>query len=467
MNDILKTLKGLDAEQVDFLADCPICDEGDNSQSLSVIGSAKNGIQFHCLNCRTDSETIRSELEKVADENRSDSAPFKPLMKCLADIEPKSINWLWPQRIAAGRITLAVGMPGAGKSFLTCDLASRISTGTTWPDGSPCEKGSVIFITAEDDPHDTIRPRLDAHDADVKRIHLLSGVIQTGGNKSKELAFSLSDVDVLRQALREIENCRLVVIDPIGSFLGGRCDAHRDNEVRSVLTPIAKLAEEFGPAVLMVAHRRKSQSSFADDTALGSRAFTGIARSVWHLSRDTENRDRRLLLPGKSNVSAAQDGLAFTISGNPASVCWESGTVDMTADDALSAENAAQSKKPGPKTEALEEAITWLKNSLANGPREANALKDEWKNGQDGSEATLKRAKTKAKVQSFRDSVPGPWKWRLSNRANPSKEKELGPLDPLEENTGKTQLSEASKPKGVKFSEPSPLEPVDDGWGEL
>ena len=67
------------------------------------------------------------------------------------------------------------------------------------------------------------------------------------------------------------------MVDPIGSFLGGSTDAHRDNDVRSVLVPVARLAEQYDTAVLVVAHRRKSPGDNADDLALGSRAFTGVA----------------------------------------------------------------------------------------------------------------------------------------------------------------------------------------------
>ena len=156
-----------------------------------------------------------------------------------------------------GRITLLVGRPGEGKSFLTTDAAARITTGTPWPDGKHCPKGSVILISAEDDPADTIRPRLDAHCADVRHVHLLSAVRRVDGDGQYERLITLADVDAIEAALMRLSDCKLIVVDPIGSFLGGGTDAHRDNEVRGVLAPIAAMAEKHGPAVLVVAHRRK------------------------------------------------------------------------------------------------------------------------------------------------------------------------------------------------------------------
>ena len=136
--------------------------------------------------------------------------------------------------VAAGRDA------GLWKVLPVVRYGGRVSTGTPWPDGSHCERGSVLFITAEDDPGDTIRPRLDAHRADVSRIHLLAGTLTSDKKgEDREIRFTLQDVGVLEATLDMLPDCRLIVIDPIGSFLGGRTDAHRDNQVRGVLAPVA------------------------------------------------------------------------------------------------------------------------------------------------------------------------------------------------------------------------------------
>ncbi len=377
----------------------------------------------------------KEEFERLADAapvwTPAASPQLGPILTCMADVEPRPISWLWPGRIPLGRITLLVGRPGAGKSFLTTDAAARVTTGTPWPDGSDCPKGSVILISAEDDPGDTIRPRLDAHYADVGKVHLLSAVRQEDGNGQYERLLTLADVDAIKEALTRLEDCKLIVVDPIGSSLGGKTDAHRDNEVRSVLTPIAKLAEKHGPAILVVAHRRKSAGSNADDLALGSRAFTGVARAVWHLTRDNENQARPLLLPGKNNLAPEGEGLAFAIIGEPARIGWEPDPVTMSADDALAVENNDRASKPGPEADALEEAMAWLKPAIAKDPQPVKELLDEWKNGQDGSERTLKRAKAELGVEAFRNDIPGPWWWRLPDKgAKLPQDKQLGTLDP-------------------------------------
>jgi putative DNA primase/helicase len=109
------------------------------------------------------------------------SKPTKPvapsaIMRTFSEIKPETLKWLWPGRIPLGKLTLLIGDPGLGKSLVTIDIAARISRGSNFPDGERCEVGDVIFLSAEDDAADTIRPRLDAAGADVVRIHTLEGM---------------------------------------------------------------------------------------------------------------------------------------------------------------------------------------------------------------------------------------------------------------------------------------------------
>jgi hypothetical protein len=302
-----------------------------------------------------------------------------------------------------------VGRPGSGKSFATLDMAAHVSTGTSWPDGSACPRGSVLLISAEDDPSDTIRPRLDAGNADANKIHLVSAVRHSG--RKSERMVTLADLDVLEAALRQLGDCLLMIVDPVGSFLGGGVDAHRDNEVRGVLAPLAQLAERFGSAVVVVAHRRKAIGPVADDLALGSRAFVGIARSVLHVTPDPNNKSRRLLLPGKCNLAAARDGLAFSIGGDPPRVTWELQPVTMTADDVLAIETR-QAARPGPKPVARDAAADWLLGLLKAGPAQTAAVKAEaakagypWR--------TVQRAADQLGVQRVRQRVGQPGLWQL------------------------------------------------------
>jgi hypothetical protein len=309
----------------------------------------------------------------------------------LADIEPQEVAWLWRERIPLGRLTVLAGRPGVGKSFVTVDFASRVSTGMAWPDGSVNESaGGVLFFAAEDDPADTIRPRLDAAGADSGRVYYCRNV----------------DLTEIESRVDQVPDCRLVVIDPIGSYLGQYVDAYRENEVRAVLEPLAELAGRRSIAVILVAHTRKAWAPFADDSVLGSRAFVGLARAVWHVTKDPQDRTRRLFLPGKSNLSRETSGLAFWIAPNPPRVQWL-GPVELQADDLVVEEPVR-----GRKSEVRNAAVDWLRTLLRDGPMSVRKIR---KAAQEAgfSWATVRRAAEMLPIERRKKSFGGGWEWRL------------------------------------------------------
>lgn len=81
----------------------------------------------------------------------------------------KPVPWIWPGRIAAGRLSLIDGDPGIGKSLLTLDLAAR-----PFPDGyCPAKPLSVLLLPGgEDGLADTICPRLIAAGADLAQVYI-------------------------------------------------------------------------------------------------------------------------------------------------------------------------------------------------------------------------------------------------------------------------------------------------------
>ena len=239
---------------------------------------------------------------------------------------------------SSGKLTLLIGDPGLGKSLLTTDVASRVTRGRPFPDGAPCESGSVIFLSAEDDAADTIRPRLDAAGADVSRVHILEAVrVALTDGSLTEKPFNLeTDSAILEGVLREHPDVRLIVIDPISAYLGG-VDSHSNAEVRGILAPLVAFAGRFGVAVLCITHLRKSAGA-AIYRAISSIAFAAAARAVWAVASDPEDGDRRLLLAVKQNLSGNEGGLGFRIDtqDNVPRLARQPGTIAAwPANDAL------------------------------------------------------------------------------------------------------------------------------------
>ena len=101
-----------------------------------------------------------------------------------ADIVTKPVKWLWDRRIPKGKLTMFDGDPDVGKSVVTMDLAARVSSGRTFPDGATCEAGNVLIVNVEDAKDDTIVPRLKAHGADLDRIAIVDGMPDTATSSS-------------------------------------------------------------------------------------------------------------------------------------------------------------------------------------------------------------------------------------------------------------------------------------------
>jgi hypothetical protein len=300
-----------------------------------------------------------------------------PMLTVLSEVKPEAIQWLWEGKLALGKLAGWAGAPGDGKSIASLDVAARITTGADWPDGSKSIAGSVLLISSEDGLADTVRPRLDAHGADVSKVHHFSAIKRVVNGRSYQELFTLKQIRELDMTLKNLPDCRLVIIDPVGSFFGIEADSNGDAAVRSVLAPIAALAEQCNVAVLLVMHTRKEAGERADDAVMGSRAFTGIVRSMWHIRRDEQNPERRLFLPGKNNSARAVTGLAYKVvdQNGVAKVVWEPGPVEMPADEAVKRGRAGEGGADL-RSEHREEIQQWLEKQLANGPKPAGTSKN-------------------------------------------------------------------------------------------
>ena len=311
----------------------------------------------------------------------------------LADVEPQRVEWLWPGRIPLGKLSLIAGIQGLGKSFLTLDMASRISNGTPWPDALDDHnpQGNVILLSAEDALADTVRPRLDWAKANVDRIKAIEGVAEV--DHTGQRSFDLQrDIYLLSEAVEEIGDVRLIVFDPIDSYLGQNINPNRGNDIRRVLGPLAELAEHSGAAVVAVAHLNKSPNTNALFRVCGSIAYTTVARAAWLIAEDPGEPDRRFFLKLKFNLAQAEPNLAFTITNG--AVNWYDGYVDVTADEVMGERRNDDDEGPS----KIAEAMDFLKEALSNGQQKAADVQ-KWAGENGIAKSTLKRARAKLGVK--------------------------------------------------------------------
>lgn len=343
-------------------------------------------------------------------------SPIKPVyhgpdVVRLDRVAPTRVKWLWNQRLALGKLTLIAGDPGLGKSYLTLDLASRVSTGKAmpgdaWDDGRPMDRrpGKAILLSAEDDPGDTVRPRLEAAGARLENVAMLNGVRTGDAVKSFNLREHLNFLSDLCKAQPDT---RLVVIDPISAYLGDE-EGHSNTKVRNMLAPLAKLAQQFGVAVVAVTHLNKAGQGNAQSAiyrAMGSLAFTAAARTVHLVTKDPDDPERRLMVPIKNNLGQDRTGYGFTLEQTDrreTHVQWEPQPTDESA-DALLSRLASPRQSAGEHASKTEHAAAWMQQQLAQGPMPSKQLNQMGK-AQGFSERTLTRARAAIDIQVSRQA---------------------------------------------------------------
>ncbi len=171
-----------------------------------------------------------------------------------------------------GKVVLVAGEGGLGKSMVLAWIAGRVTTGGEWP----CSEGrsllgSVIILSAEDDASDTIVPRLIAADADCSKVFILSAVRRDDGKGHR--SFNLqSDLAALEEEIASLDDVRLIIIDPITSYLGA-VDSHNNADLRSVLEPLGVMAARLKVTIIANTHLSKAQSGSANSRVIGSVAF--------------------------------------------------------------------------------------------------------------------------------------------------------------------------------------------------
>lgn len=168
-------------------------------------------------------------------------------------LTPQPIAWLWQGWLAQGKLHILAGAPGQGKTTIAVTLAATITIGGRFPDGTRCEAGNVLIWSGEDDPADTLLPRMIAAGADRSRVFFVDGARIDGQVVPFDPA---RDMLGLLEAVDSIGGCSLLVVDPVVSAVAG--DSHKNGEVRRALQPLVDLAAATGAAVLGISHFSKA-----------------------------------------------------------------------------------------------------------------------------------------------------------------------------------------------------------------
>lgn len=359
--------------------------------------------------------------DKIAESFLADiqGASVKALLTRASEVTPEPIHWLWEGWLAAGKFHIIGGAPGCGKTSIALALASVISLGGLWPDGTKSKPGNVVIWSGEDDPKDVLVPRLIASGADLGRVYFVSGITVCAQKRSFDPA---TDMDALNLKLREIDDVRLLIIDPIVSAVAA--DSHKNAETRRGLQPLVNLATALDCAVLGITHFSKGTAGRDPlERVTGSIAFGALARIVMLAAKsqgDEASTDSRIFCRAKSNIGPDNGGFQYALQQKnlldhpeiEASFVHWGESLDGSARDLLAAAETTEG------TSELADAKRFLRDLLSNGPISARQVRSDaeavgfaW--------ATLRRAQNELGVEVRRQGAPGikgggVWLWALS-----------------------------------------------------
>lgn len=336
-------------------------------------------------------------VQAIAAEMPSEASQGETLLISLASVKAEHVKWLWYPYIPSGKLTMIEGDPGVGKSWLVLGLTTAVATGSGLPNAELTEPRNVMLLSAEDGLADTIRPRLDSMGANVSNIFALTGAV-------------VFDDAGLLQVEAAIRQCApaLVIIDPMVAYLGMGVDMHKANETRVVMAALARIAERYGCAIVCVRHLSKAMGGKTIYRGIGSIDFTAACRSVLLVGADPDDKRKRAVVQIKNNLAAFGEPMGYEIRND---CFYWTGASGLTAERILSNSSEEEEKT------ALSEAIEFLRESLAEGDRDAKQLMTDAR-ALGISGRTLKRAKQKLGILALQNrsidqrAISG-WRWRL------------------------------------------------------
>lgn len=242
-----------------------------------------------------------------------------------SDIKPKEVKWLWYPYIPFGKVTLLQGDPGDGKSKFMLSLAALLSNGDPLPfsDEEKKEPITIIYQTTEDDAEDTVVPRFNSSSGNGDNLIFI---------KEDRKSLSFGD-NRIREAIEKY-NAKLLILDPMSSYIGEDCSMNNANEIRAEFNHLITVAKETSCAIVIIAHMNKMKDTNPLYRTNGSIDIAGAVRSILAITR-TVNKEapaERYLVQVKSNLAPTGSAILFEITESGVNFISE---LEMTAEEAF------------------------------------------------------------------------------------------------------------------------------------
>jgi putative DNA primase/helicase len=329
-----------------------------------------------------------------------------PKLARASNVVPRAVEWLFPERVAVGKVTVLVGEAGIGKGEIAADLVARVTRGANWP-GRPADAApvsSVVVVCPDDVREEVMSARLTAAGADLDKVFAVDA------DRSPETMASVTTVyelDVIKAAIQSLPDCKLVVIDPLAMLLEG-LDGKLPGTMQHLLRGLATLAREHRVAIVVTADLNGRASIRSVDRLLATFGTASRSRNVWGVFRESAESDRRVMVSLDRNFGDEAEELSFRLVGAE-SQAVEWGEAVKTSVDRLLVRRAGFRLSEQEYRDKEEFVTTKLREVLAIGPVKREFFL--WL--VPGNESQLYRAAERLGVVKHKDGFRGEWYWML------------------------------------------------------
>ena len=236
-----------------------------------------------------------AEARRENDKMRAEQTPVGPGV--LADVPLQNVDWLVPDLLPRGELSLLGADGGTGKGLWQAQLIACVTTGKT----------SGFFPVPPAQTGKVLKARLLAAGADMNRVLCLTAddYFQRTGQP-----LTLKDEALAKFAAKA--GPLLLIVDPLQSFLPAGVEMASRNQMRSILLPLKAIAAARQCAVLLVMHSNKKQGVSDRKRLADSSDIWDMARSVLMMGRS--NSDGKIYLSHeKSSYSRPQQTVLLHI----------------------------------------------------------------------------------------------------------------------------------------------------------
>ncbi len=357
------------------------------------------------------------------------NAPVPLEVTRASEVKLQEVKWLWYPYIPCGKVTLLQGDPGDGKSKMMLAISALLTWGKPLPFSEEAEEPmTVIYQTTEDDAGDTVVPRFLSAGGDMEKLVFIR-------EDKKNLSFG---DERIREAIIKYK-ARLLILDPMTSYLGRNCSMNMANEVRSEFNHLIRVSAETGCAIVIIAHMNKMEGINPMYRTTGSIDIAGAVRSILAITRtESDNPRERYMVQVKSNLAPLGTAILFEITDQGVLFLRE---LRLTAREAF----AMLAPAMGRPSEKCDSALNFISEMLSDG---------KWHDADECitrlteagiKQTTFKKAKKMLGVVTEKQHFK--YRWRLPSLENDGDEEETAKEKTPDESPNFT-TSSSPEPEG-------------------